>query len=53
MPPTLVPTTQAMPEKADTPSNFTLKLRKHIRCVVAEQGAPGRGQPGLGCSAAR
>jgi len=22
---------QAMPEKADTPSNFTLKLRKHIR----------------------
>ena len=24
---------QAMPEKADTPSNFTLKLRKHIRWV--------------------
>lgn len=24
---------QAMPEKADTPSNFTLKLRKHIRRV--------------------
>ncbi|EFN57403.1 hypothetical protein CHLNCDRAFT_57209 [Chlorella variabilis] len=24
-------TVQAMPEKADTPSNFTLKLRKHIR----------------------
>ncbi|KAL4420985.1 hypothetical protein ABPG77_001304 [Micractinium sp. CCAP 211/92] len=24
-------TVEAMPEKADTPSNFTLKLRKHIR----------------------
>ncbi|PSC75362.1 nuclear export mediator factor Nemf-like isoform X1 [Micractinium conductrix] len=24
-------TIEAMPEKADTPSNFTLKLRKHIR----------------------
>ena len=27
-------TIAAMPPKADTPSNFTLKLRKHIRCGV-------------------
>jgi hypothetical protein len=27
-------TIAAMPPKADTPSNFTLKLRKHIRWVL-------------------
>jgi hypothetical protein len=34
---------QAMPEKADTPSNFTLKLRKHIRCAWGQQAMVGGG----------
>ena len=50
-----VPRLQAMPEKADTPSNFTLKLRKHIRCGRRTEAASGIfiGQAAGGLAVAR
>ena len=50
-------TIQAMPPKADTPSNFTLKLRKHIRCGgrggIVGQACHDAAAPGVAAAALR